>query len=627
MANYPIFSLRNAHISFAKKTLFENLNLTIFPNDKICLIGKNGVGKTTLMNAIADTVEIDSGERWQMPNSKIGYLLQDEKLPKDLTILEYLKDSIKGNNNHEEEHLDHKQYLIDNICSELMLETHQLCGNISGGQVKRVNLAKSLLASPDILLLDEPTNHLDIELINWLENYLRKYRGALVIISHDRAFLAKVSNKIFWLRVGDIKINNHGYENFDDWSNSIIEQENREMQNLNKKVDLESSWLQTGVTGRRKRNVGRLHYLEELRSKLNEKKRIVSGNRNKIKIHQHEECEDNSQIVVNFHNVNKIWQNISGKEAEGKIFNDKKILNNFSLKIISGEKIGIIGRNGSGKSTFLKMITKEASPDSGTVKTAINLNITYFDQQRSKISPTATIKEVLCDSGGDYVRLANGKTKHICGYLQDFLFDPKDLDAVCGSLSGGQQNRLLLAKSFANPGNLLILDEPTNDLDMDSLDILQEYLVNYQGSLLVVSHDRDFLDNIATSVLAFEGDGVVFNNIGGYSDYLKYKEQYHLPLTKENNRNAIDKKEEQNFNNFNATKPKDKAISNISDNTRKQKISQILAKIDTVEETITNLTNLMQQSKSKEEVQKISKEIVLQQQQLEKLEETWKKLE
>jgi len=519
----PLLSIRDATISFAKKILFEHLSLNLFPKDRVCLIGKNGAGKTTLMNAIHGTIEFDCGDHWVAPRLVIGYLTQNEDITPNVTVLQYIMGELQLD--------DHKTYLVDIVCNNLQIDKNILTNNLSGGQKRRAHLAKALVLEPDILLLDEPTNHLDLTIIEWLENYLRSYSGALLVISHDRKFLEKVSNKVFWLRAGTIKINDSGYKNFDEWSQYIIDHEQRELTNLEKKVGLESGWLQTGVTGRRKRNIGRLHYLGELREKLEAQKRLVAANQSQISISAEQSFnEDSPQLIASFNNVSKSYarhsgfeENASESSKNGFLAKNATLIDKFTLKILRGERIGIIGKNGSGKSTFLKMMVGEVTPDSGTIKLARDLEFAYFDQQRQAIRADATIQEILCDSGSEYVQLPNGKMRHICSYLKDFLFDPQDTKTLAGTLSGGQQNRLLLAKTLANPGNFLILDEPTNDLDMDSLDMLEEYLIGYKGTLLVVSHDRDFLDNVVTSILAFEGNGVIESHLGGYSDYIEYK--------------------------------------------------------------------------------------------------------
>lgn len=523
MANHPLLSIRDVTISFAKKTLFENLTFNLFARDRICLIGKNGVGKSSLMNAIVGKLDFDEGQRWLMPGVNVGYLSQSEALPLDITINNFIIQGLKLD--------EHKSYLVDIICSNLEIDKNQLTNNLSGGQKRRVNLARALILEPNILLLDEPTNHLDLHIISWLENYLKNYQGALLVISHDRKFLEKTSNKVFWLRANKLQINNQGYSNFDKWSSQIIEHEQRQLDNLNKKVTLESSWLQTGVTARRKRNIGRLHYLSDLRQKLAAQKRLVKENQSYIKIDQQKNNEDAPQVIVALNNISKSFTQ------------NKPLIDKFTLKILRGEKIGIIGKNGSGKSTLLKMIIGQEKPDSGTIKTARDLDISYFDQSRSQIKQDATIKEILCETGGDYITLSNGKTRHVCGYLKDFLFDPKDINTIAKTLSGGQQNRLLLAKTLAKSGNFMILDEPTNDLDMESLDMLQDYLLKYQGTLIIVSHDRDFLDNVATSIIAFEDDAKINNNLGGYSDYLEYKNKYLPPQKEENLLDRKSKKE------------------------------------------------------------------------------------
>jgi len=631
MSKHPVLSLRQASISFAKKILFENLDLHLFAKDRVCLIGKNGVGKTTLMNAIANRFELDCGTRFQMPNSILGYLTQNEKLPNNISVEDFICQGLKLD--------EHKKYLIDIICDNLKIDKSALTHNLSGGQARRVHLAFALALEPDILLLDEPTNHLDLEVIEWLENYLQSYNGAMVVISHDRKFLEKISNKVFWIRAGQIKVNQYGYKNFDEWSQNIVEHEQRSLENLQKKVEMESQWLQTGVTGRRKRNIGRLHLLGDLKTKLANQRKIVNANQNSIKINVSEYEEDSPQLIMNLNNVSFEIDNNSQKLT---------IINKLSLKILRQERIGIIGRNGAGKSTFLKLLINEIKPSSGKIKMARDISFSYFDQLRSAIKPHKTIQEILCDSGGEYVQLPNGKTRHICGYLQDFAFSPDERDTLVSTLSGGQQNRLLLAKTLANPGNFLILDEPTNDLDMDTLDILQDYLEAYQGTLIVVSHDRDFLDNIATSILAFEGNSIINQHLGGYSDYLEFKQKNLGNLSKNNltnnnkflNKNSkkIDSKNDlhndssSNFSN-NSSLDKKNYFSNNQPIIFSYKMGleqeKINEKIDKLNQKISKLSEELNNHEdyNPNDFANISLEISKHQNEIEKLENRWLELE
>lgn len=596
MNKSPILSLRGITIAFAKKILFENLSLNLFLGDRICLIGKNGVGKSTLMQAIFGNIELEPDQRWIMPNVVIGHLSQSEKINENILISDYIKKDLKLD--------EHKEYLIDIICEKLQINKNLYTNEISGGQKRRVNLAKSLIFEPDILLLDEPTNHLDLEIIEWLENYLSQYKGALVIISHDRKFLEKVTNKIFWLRAGNIKINNNGYADFDNWSQNIIDFEKRELDNLEKKVELESGWLQTGVTARRKRNIGRLHHLLELKGKLESQRKLVFANQNVMKINVAQSEEDAPQVIMSFNNISLEIQ-------------QKKLIENFSYKILRGERIGIIGKNGVGKSSLLKLMINDLSPNLGTVKMARDINFAYFDQSRTAIKPTSTIQEILCESGGDYVKMPNGKTKHIAGYLKDFLFDPKETQTLAGTLSGGQQNRLLLAKTLANPGNFMILDEPTNDLDMDSLEILENYLEKYQGTLVVVSHDRDFLDNIVTTIIGFEGDAVININLGNYSDYLSKNPKIKSDFTKNSNKKILGLDLKNENNNVKKT------------NKNRYQSSKILSKIEKIQIKINELNNELEfsEDRTSSNLSLIAIEINNLQNELEKFEEQWLEFE
>ena len=363
------------------------------------------------------------------------------------------------------------------------------------------------------MLLDEPTNHLDLEVIEWLENYLNKYNGTIICVSHDRTFLSNVTNKVFWIDRGNLKISPKGFKFFDEWSQSLLEQEEKELRNRKQSLSVDIEWASKGVKARVKRNVRRLEQIKLMQKKLEEDESSYRRAISKIKVNTNIKFKDHAKSISEFFNVSKSFKTNS---------EEIKILENFNFKINKGDRIGILGGNGSGKTTFLKLLLKEEIPDKGTIKNFKNIEFSYFDQKRSDLFLKETIKKNMCPSGGDYINVM-GKDRHVYGYLKEFQFDPKILNDYVSTLSGGQKNRLMLAKILANPKSCLILDEPTNDLDMDTLDLLEEILINYKGTLIIVSHDRDFLDQTVTRILAFQGDGKVIDCIGGYSDYLKLK--------------------------------------------------------------------------------------------------------
>jgi ATP-binding cassette subfamily F protein uup len=496
-----LLSVQDARVSFGDKTLFESLSFNILEGQKICLVGKNGSGKTTLMNIITGQRELDDGIRWQLHGTTIGYLQQDIVPKPGQTVFDYIFEQFpKG------EDRELHRYKVEMVVEPLDLDIHEQMTTLSGGQLRRAALARALVEDPDILLLDEPTNHLDLDIIEWLEIYLKSFRGSLVCISHDRTFLTNISDKVFWLDRGKLKVCPYGFGGFEDWSTMILEQEERELHNRQKLVDQEVEWASRSPQGRRKRNVRRLQLMKEAREKLKQDAYAFRRMMAKIEITAIE-SERSSQVVAEFRSVQKN-------------FGDRVILDQFNFRVMRGDRIGILGRNGTGKTTFLRLLVGELKPDAGTVKLAKTLEFSYFDQKRKDLLPENTLWNTLCPSGGDHVNVM-GKLRHVVGYLKDFLFDPNEVLHPVKTLSGGQKNRLMLAKILANPGNFLILDEPTNDLDMDTLDILEEILINYEGTLFVVSHDRDFLDQTVTKILAFEGDGKVDGYIGGYSDYLE----------------------------------------------------------------------------------------------------------
>ncbi len=510
MASTLILSVQEGSIAFGEKVIFDDLNFNIHEGDKICLVGKNGSGKTTLMSIITGDREMDGGERWMLQGIKIGYL-QQEIIPQEgQTVCDFVFEQLKKEGVEEV-----NRYKVEMVIQPLELEADAKMTRLSGGQLRRAALARALVEEPDILLLDEPTNHLDLDVIEWLEGFLRYYRGAVLCVSHDKKFLENISDKIFWLDRGRMRVCPKGFAHFDDWSTALLEQEERELGNRQKLLDQEVEWASRGVKARRKRNMRRLSLMREERERLKKDTSSFRRLMRRIEMEPLEESQMGSRVICEFFKVNK-------KFIEGE--KETVILGNFSMRISRGDRIGILGKNGSGKTSFLRLLIGEIKPDTGKVKLAKDLTFAYFDQKRRDLKFDDTVKQALCPNGGDYLKVM-GKTRHVCGYLKDFLFDPTLVDQKVGTLSGGQKNRLLLAKVLADPKSLLILDEPTNDLDMDTLDMLEEILSQYNGTLIVVSHDRDFLDQSVTKILAFEGNGKIDGCVGGYSDYLEYKKK------------------------------------------------------------------------------------------------------
>ena len=501
-----ILSVQDALVQFGNVPIFRNLTFNIQDGSRISLVGKNGAGKSTLMNVITGARDLDDGERWVLEGLKIGYLQQDVKFRPGQTVYDFIFESFDAGAEQWE-----RDYKIDMVVTPLDLDINDRMEILSGGQLRRAALARALVEDPDLLLLDEPTNHLDLHVIEWLEEYLRNYRGSILCVSHDRTFLANISNMIFWLDRGKLKVCPKGFGHFEEWSEMLIEQERRELANRQKFVEQEAEWASRGVKARRKRNVRRVEMMKEARDAL---KADLSAFRKMMgKVHfEAGEVEMSSRIVAEFYNVSKSFVE-DGRE--------KIILQNFHLRIQRGDRIGILGKNGSGKTTFLKLLVGEEEADGGSVKRRKELEFSYFDQKRKDLNDELSLWKTLCPDGGDHVDVM-GKGRHVVGYLKDFLFDPSKVHHAVGTLSGGQKNRLMLAKILANPKSCLILDEPTNDLDMDTLDMLEDMLTGYKGTLIVVSHDRDFLDQTVSKILAFEGNGKVEGIIGGYSDYLEW---------------------------------------------------------------------------------------------------------
>ena len=503
--NQLLFSLKEGSISYHKNEIFKELDLNIHRKDFIALVGKNGAGKSTLMNVISGQHEIDLGEIWSIDNIAVNYFNQNYKLQNENNTVE--KEILSAITNQDD------IYEIDIFCNNLSLDKNSLIKNLSGGQKRRVGLIKTLIKPSDLLLLDEPTNHLDLDTIVWLENYLKKLDSAILCVSHDRQFLKNFTNKILWIDRSRVKVNNSGYSDFENWSNTLLSQEERELQNRKQFVNLEVNWANKGVKARVKRNTRRLEQAKELKDNLDKDISEFKKATRKIEINQIFENSKNFKHVAEFHNAEFYF----GTEYKNLI------LKNFSLKISKKDRIGLLGSNGSGKSTFLKILLDELHLKSGTLKLRKELEFSYFDQLRNDLKDNLPIKKILVPSGGDYLK-TQGKERHVCSYLKDFHFDPSKANDPVGSLSGGMKNRLLLSKVLSNPKSGLILDEPTNDLDIDTLDLVESILSGYNGTLVVVSHNRDFLDKLVNKILFFKGNGEVVLFNGGYHDFLNNKD-------------------------------------------------------------------------------------------------------
>lgn len=490
----PIYTIRNAKLSFGLNPLFTDVDLYINRGDKICLVGRNGCGKSTLLKVIAREIEPDEAEFFVQPGIKIGYMPQEP----DFSGFKTLREVVEAGLPKEEKN---QVYRADRLIEYFDINEKQNPAQSSGGERRKAALARALIDEPDILLLDEPTNHLDISTIEKLEDLLKKFSGAIIVISHDRMFLNHISQTTFWLDRGVLRRNNKGFDAFEEWEDQVIEQEIIEQKALNKKIAEETEWLHKGVTARRRRNMGRLRRLQQLRQERREQIKMTGS----VNL-EAETAELRSKMVIEAKHITKS-------------FGEREIVKDFSIRVIKGNKIGIVGPNGSGKTTLVKLLTKRLEPDSGFVRIGKNLEEAYFDQNRITLDPKKTLWKTLCNEG-DHIWV-RGHFRHVVAYLKDFLFKPDQAQCPVSTLSGGEKNRLMLAVALAKQSNFLVLDEPTNDLDMDTLDLLQEVLDDYEGTILIVSHDRDFMDKVATSLIYMRGDGTVYEHVGSYSELLE----------------------------------------------------------------------------------------------------------
>lgn len=494
VAEAPIYTIRGAKLSFGLNPLFTDVDLYINRGDKICLVGRNGCGKSTLLKVIAREIEPDEAEFFVQPGIKIGYMPQEP----DFSGFKTLREVVEAGLPKEEKN---QVYRADRLIEYFGINEKQNPEQSSGGERRKAALARALIDEPDILLLDEPTNHLDISTIEKLEDLLKKFSGAIIVISHDRMFLNHISQTTFWLDRGVLRRNNKGFDAFEEWEDQVIEQEIIEQKALNKKIAEETEWLHKGVTARRRRNMGRLRRLQQLRQERREQIKMTGS----VNL-EAETAELRSKMVIEAKHITKS-------------FGEREIVKDFSIRVIKGNKIGIVGPNGSGKTTLVKLLTKRLEPDSGFVRIGKNLEEAYFDQNRITLDPKKTLWKTLCNEG-DHIWV-RGHFRHVVAYLKDFLFKPDQAQCPVSTLSGGEKNRLMLAVALAKQSNFLVLDEPTNDLDMDTLDLLQEVLDDYEGTILIVSHDRDFMDKVATSLIYMRGDGTVYEHVGSYSELLE----------------------------------------------------------------------------------------------------------
>ena len=490
----PLLALKEASLSFGDLELFRDLDIAIGAGDRICLVGRNGSGKTTLMRTLAGEIELDRGERFVQPGARIGFLPQVPRFPAGRTVAEHVLTGLEDRN---------EAHRVEPVLDRLALDGARALGTLSGGESRRAAIAHALVSRPDLLLMDEPTNHLDLPTIAWLEDELSRFAGGLLLVSHDRAFLRALSNRTIWIDRGTVRRNPAGFAAFADWSARVLAEEEMQQARLGHRIAAETRWLREGLTARRRRNMGRKRALEAMRG---ERARLAAQQRREVRFSL-AETERSGDVVLEARGIEKATPD------------GRTLIRPFSTMVKRGARIGVLGRNGIGKTTLLRLLIGEDRPDRGHVRTGFGVVPVYFDQKRESLDPDQTVRATLCPGGGDTVEVA-GRSLHVMSYLRDFLFDPRQAAGPVSALSGGERNRLLLARLFSRRHNLLVLDEPTNDLDVETLELLEEVLGEYDGTILLVSHDRDFLDSVATSVLLFGEDGRITEHAGGFSGEL-----------------------------------------------------------------------------------------------------------
>jgi ATP-binding cassette subfamily F protein uup len=501
MARIPLLQMTGISLTFGGDPIFSDLDLVVQPGDRVALVGRNGSGKSTLMKVMAGLVEADTGTLVVPSGRSVGYMEQDPQMTGFTTLGDFAASALDPG----------ELYKVERAGEGLKFDPDRPVATASGGERRRAALAKLMAEAPDLMLLDEPTNHMDIEAITWLEAELKSTRAAYVLISHDRAFLRALTRATLWVDRGQVRRQEKGFEGFEAWRDKIWEEEDQQRHKLNRLIKSESRWAVEGISARRKRNMGRVRALHELKDQR-------AG-----------QIKRQGAAELALDAGPKSGRKVIEVEALSKSFGDKQIVSDFSLKVQRSDRVAFVGPNGAGKTTLLKLMLGQVEPDAGSVKLGTNLEIALFDQTRDQLDPNASLWENLTSdpllgiSGKADQVMVRGVPKHVVGYLKEFLFDEAQARAPVRSLSGGEKARLLLARLMARQSNLLVLDEPTNDLDVETLDLLQELLDSYEGTVLLVSHDRDFLDRVATTTIAMEGDGKVTAYAGGWSDYISQR--------------------------------------------------------------------------------------------------------
>ena len=548
----PLLRLEKVALAFGHHALLDEVDLEVFRGERVCLVGRNGEGKSSLLRVINAEIAADDGSVWLRPGMRIAHLAQEITLDTDATVFDVVAGGLPGvgrllSDYHQAvvalgqdgddaglqrlADLQHEleaaggwqlEQRVETVLSRLQLDSDVAFNTLSGGWRRRTLLARALVSEPDVLLLDEPTNHLDIEAIAWLEEFMVDYPGALLFISHDRAFVRRLATRIIELDRGQLTSWPGSYDDYVRRKAEQLETEARHNALFDRKLSKEESWIRQGIKARRTRNEGRVRALKEMREQRRQRRDRIG--RAKLQL---ETGELSGKLVF---------------EAEGVslAFDGKPVIRDFSTTILRGDRVGIVGPNGTGKTTLIKVLLGELSADSGRIRRGTRQQVAYFDQQRGQLKPDITVMDAV-NAGSQRVTI-NGRDRHVAGYLQDFLFPGERLQSPVSTLSGGERNRLLLARLFAQPANLLVMDEPTNDLDVETLELLEELLMDFTGTLLLVSHDRAFLDNVVTSTLVFEGEGRIGEYVGGYSDWLRQRKPAPASARQKAQKPAVQKK-------------------------------------------------------------------------------------